>query len=78
MTGLGGGWHVLGENNEDLKALMASGADLRGNGFLVPARNSALLVWCLAQGLRIAELHTLMGTGQYNEPQGAWLPSSAH
>jgi ribosomal protein S18 acetylase RimI-like enzyme len=75
MTGLGGGWHSLGESNEDLKALMASGGEFGGNGFLFPARNTALLVWCLAQGLRIAELHTLMVTGLYNEPRGAWLPS---
>ena len=78
MTGLGGGWHALGESNEDLKALMASGGEFGGNGFLVPARNTALLVWCLAQGLRIAELHSLMGTGLYNEPRGAWLPSFAY
>jgi ribosomal protein S18 acetylase RimI-like enzyme len=78
MTGLGGGWHVLGESNEDLKALMASGGEFGGNGFLVPARNIDLLVWCLAQGLRVAELHTLMGTGLYSEPRGAWLPSLAY
>ena len=38
MTGLGGVWHSLGESNEDLKALMASGGEFGGNGFLVPAR----------------------------------------
>ena len=37
MTGLGGGWHVLGESNENLKALIASGGEFGGNGFLVPA-----------------------------------------
>jgi hypothetical protein len=41
----------------------------------VPSRNSALLRWCLANGLRIAQPMTLMATGLYNEPEGAWLPS---
>ena len=26
-------------------------------------------------GLRVEDLCTLMGTGLYNEPKGAWLPS---
>jgi GNAT superfamily N-acetyltransferase len=75
MTGLGGGWHAVGESNEDLKALIASGSELGGNGFLVPARNSALLYWLLSLGLRVEDLLTLMSTGLYNEPKGAWLPS---
>jgi hypothetical protein len=57
---------------------MASGGEFGGNGFLVPARNTALVVWCLAQSLRVAEMGTLMGTGLYNEPGGAWLPSFAY
>lgn len=78
MTGLGAGWHAVGESNEDMKALIGSGCEAGGGGFLVPARDSALLDWCLSQGLRVAELHTLMGTGLYNEPKGAWLPSLVH
>lgn len=78
MTGLGGAWHAVGESNEDIRALIGSGSEAGGRGFLVPARNSALLDWCLSQGFRVAELHTLMGTGLYNEPKGAWLPSLVH
>jgi len=41
----------------------------------VPARDSVLFEWCLADGLRIVQPMTLMSTGLYQEPKGAWLPS---
>jgi hypothetical protein len=31
--------------------------------------------WCLSRGLRIDQTMTLMTTGLYNQPGGAWLPS---
>jgi hypothetical protein len=34
--------------------------------------------WCLASGLRIVQQSTLMTTGLYSEPVGAWLPSIAY
>jgi hypothetical protein len=34
-----------------------------------------MLRWCLANGLRVVQPMTLMTTGLYNEPAGAWLPS---
>ena len=46
-----------------------------GQGFLVPARNSELLRWCLEHGIRVVQQMTLMGTGMYQEPAGAYLPS---
>jgi hypothetical protein len=46
-----------------------------GLGILVPSRNTALLGWCLENGLRIVQQSTLMTTGLYNEPAGAYLPS---
>ena len=46
-----------------------------GPGFLLPTRNGALLRWCLGLGLRIVQPMTLMTTGLYNEPQGAYLAS---
>jgi GNAT superfamily N-acetyltransferase len=67
--------HAVGENNEALKALIASAKEFPGPGFLVPTRNSELLRWCLANGLRIVQPMTLMSVGLYNEPQGAFLPS---
>ena len=46
-----------------------------GPGILVPTRNATLFRWCLENGLRIVQPATLMTTGLYNEPAGAWLPS---
>ena len=71
------GWfaHAVGETNEDLKALIAAAATFPGPGFLVPTRNGELLRWCLAHGLRLVQQMTLMTSGLYDEPRGAWLPS---
>lgn len=74
-TGLGYGWHAVAESNEDIQALIASAEGLMGLGILVPSRNATLLRWCLDSGLRLVQQATLMSTGLYNEPQGAWLPS---
>jgi hypothetical protein len=41
----------------------------------VPSRNRELLGWCLAHGLKIVQQSTLMTSGLYNEPAGAYLPS---
>lgn len=67
--------HSTAETNVDLQALIASAESFAGPGILVPSRNSALLRWCLANGLRVVQPMTLMSTGLYNDPAGAWLPS---
>ncbi len=67
--------HSTAETNLDLQALIASAESFAGPGILVPSRNSALLRWCLANGLRVVQPMTLMSTGLYNDPAGAWLPS---
>jgi predicted N-acetyltransferase YhbS len=72
---LGAFGHSTAETNLDLQALIASADSFTGAGILVPSRNSALLRWCLANGLRIAQPMTLMTMGLYNEPEGAYLPS---
>ncbi|MGA2634528.1 MAG: GNAT family N-acetyltransferase [Terracidiphilus sp.] len=72
---LGAFGHSVAETNLDIQALMVSADSFPGAGIPVPSRNSALLRWCLANGLRIAQPMTLMATGLYNEPEGAWLPS---
>jgi hypothetical protein len=74
-TGLGYGWHAVAETNEDLFALLGSGAPFMGLGILVPSRNAELLRWCLENGLRIVQQSTLMTIGLYNEPAGMYLPS---
>jgi predicted N-acetyltransferase YhbS len=67
--------HATAESNLDMQALIASAESFAGPGILVPSRNAALLRWSLANGLRVVQPMTLMSTGLYNEPAGAWLPS---
>ena len=74
-TVLGFFGHSTAETNLDMQALIASVDSFAGPGILVPSRNSALLRWCLANGLRVVQPMTLMSTGLYNDPAGAWLPS---
>jgi predicted N-acetyltransferase YhbS len=74
-TGIAWFSHAVGETNEDLKALISRAEAFHGPGFLVPTRNGDLMRWCLGNGLRIVAQATLMTSGVYNEPQGAYLPS---
>ena len=67
--------HSTTETNLDMQALIASAESFAGPGILVPSRNSLLLRWCLANGLRVIQPMTLMSLGLYNEPAGAWMPS---
>jgi predicted N-acetyltransferase YhbS len=67
--------HSIAETNADLQALIASAESFAGPGILVPSRNNVLFRWCLANGLRVVQPMTLMSTGLYNDPAGAWLPS---
>jgi Acetyltransferase (GNAT) domain len=67
--------HAAGESNEDLKALILAADAFGGTGILVPATNDALFRWCLERGLAVVHVMTLMSTGVYTTPQGAYLPS---
>jgi predicted N-acetyltransferase YhbS len=67
--------HAVGESNEDLKALIMAADAFAGPGILVPTTNAELFQWCLEWGLRVVHLMTLMTTGLYNPPQGAYMPS---
>ncbi len=67
--------HATAETNPDMQALIASVESFGGPGILVPSRNSALLRWCLSNGLQVVQPMTLMSVGLYNQPAGAWLPS---
>ncbi len=67
--------HATAETNPDLQAMIASVESFGGPGILLPSRNTDLLQWCLANGLRIVQPLTLMSVGLYSEPAGAWMPS---
>jgi len=65
--------HSVARSNEDLMALIAAAPEFTGPGFMLPTRNYEVFAWCLANGFRLVEPMTLMTTGLYNEPTGAYL-----
>ncbi|MZF89432.1 GNAT family N-acetyltransferase [Streptomyces sp. SID5643] len=67
--------HAVGETTPDLQALIAAAPQFGGPGILVPTEDSALLRWCLSNGLKVVQLMSLMTIGLYNRPDGAYLPS---
>jgi predicted N-acetyltransferase YhbS len=75
-TGIGFYTHAVAETNDDLAALIGAAEAFPGPGFLVPVRNTELLRWCLAHGLRVCLTVNLMTMGLYSEPRGAFLASA--
>jgi hypothetical protein len=67
--------HSVGETLDDLEALIGAAPEFGGPGILVPMRNTALFRFCLDHGLRVIQVMTLMTTGRYQDPRGAYLPS---
>jgi GNAT superfamily N-acetyltransferase len=74
-TGIGFYGHSVTETNDDLQALIGAAEAFSGLGFLVPMRNTGLLRWCLAHGLRVLLTLNMMTIGLYSEPRGAFLAS---
>ena len=74
-TAIGFLGHAVAASNRDLQALIAAAPAISGPGILVPMRNTGLFRWCLEQGLKVVQPMTLMSTGTYEEPAGAFLPS---
>lgn len=67
--------HAVARSNEAMQALLGAAESFRGPGILVPTRNAELFLWCLTNGLRVAQPMTLMTKGLYSEPAGSFLPS---
>jgi GNAT superfamily N-acetyltransferase len=74
-TGIGFFAHAVALENAGLVALIAGAEQITGPGLLLPSRNGEVFRWCLTQGLKVVQPMTLMSTGLYNEPRGAFLPS---
>lgn len=74
-TDLGFFGHAVAAGNDALAALIAGAERISGPGFLLPSRNGELFRFCLARGLKVVQPMTLMSTGLYTEPRGAFLPS---
>jgi GNAT superfamily N-acetyltransferase len=67
--------HAVAETTLDLQALIASAESFGGAGIIIPTSDAELFRWCLENGLRVVQPLTLMTTGLYSQPAGAWLPS---
>ncbi|MEN3285437.1 MAG: hypothetical protein V7607_6577 [Solirubrobacteraceae bacterium] len=67
----------VAETEQDMCALIAGALAAGGQpaSFLLPTRQTSLLRWCLGEGLRIVKPMTYMTTGDYQEPDGCWIPS---
>ena len=74
-TGIGFLGHGVGENNDDLKALIASADEFAGPGILIPTGNGELFRWCLDNGLHVVQQMTLMDTAPTDPPAGAYWPA---
>jgi len=68
-------FHSVAASNDDMRALICAADEYGTPGFLVPLSNHDLFRWCIANGLRIFFLTTLMSIGVYQEPEGTYLPS---
>jgi len=67
--------HAVGENDADIEALILAADAFHGSGILVPTTNGELFRWCLAHGLHVVHVMTLMSVGLHTTPRGAYLPS---
>ena len=69
--------HAVAEGEEDMRALLKGAAARTGEplSFLLPVRQAGLFRWCLGEGMRVVKTMTLMATGEYREPRGAYLTS---
>jgi predicted N-acetyltransferase YhbS len=69
--------HAVAEGDEAMRALLAGAARESGEplSFLLPTRQAGLFRWCLGEGMRVVKTMTLMATGEYREPRGAYLTS---
>jgi predicted N-acetyltransferase YhbS len=74
-TGIAFFAHSVAEANQGLMALIGAAPEFGGPGFLLPTRNHEVFAWCLEAGLKLVFQMTLMTTGLYHEPDGAYLPS---
>jgi predicted N-acetyltransferase YhbS len=69
--------HAVAESDDDLQSLMLAATARNSDplSFLLPTRQAALFRWCLERGMRAVKPMTLMTSGNYREPAGAYLPS---
>lgn len=69
--------YAVAETKEDMQALLLGAAAMNSEplSFLLPVRQAKLFRWCLREGFRGVLLMTLMAMGQYQDPDGCYMPS---
>jgi predicted N-acetyltransferase YhbS len=69
--------YAVAETEDDMRALI-TGTIAAGDttaSFLLPTRQTGLFQWCLGEGLRAVKPMTYMAIGEYQDPNGSWIPS---
>ena len=69
--------HAVAETTQDLQELLLGAAAAIPDqfSFILPTRASGFFRWSLKEGFRSVKPMTLMSTGRYQEPKGAFTPS---
>jgi predicted N-acetyltransferase YhbS len=69
--------HAVAETEEDMQALLLGAAAMNSEplSFLLPVRQAKLFRWCLREGFRAVLPMTLMAMGEYQDPDGCYMPS---
>ena len=70
--------HSVAETEADMQALLLGAAAYSSQellSFLLPLRYASLFRWCLQEGLRVIKPLAVMSVGEYQSPEGCWLPS---
>jgi predicted N-acetyltransferase YhbS len=72
--------HGVAETPAEMAALLAGAARLRAGpvALLLPSRQSELLRWCLAAGMRGVKPMLLLARGGYRVPARCWIPSAQY
>ncbi len=70
--------HCVAKTEEDMKSLILGiGKHIsQPLSFLLPVRHANLLRWCMTEGFRVYKPFLLMAIGEYNEPNGIYLPAA--
>ena len=67
--------HAVGESDADLEALLAFSSSMAEISMMVPVRRPGLFRFLLKRGVKKIKPPSLMATGEYQEPRGAFHPS---
>jgi predicted N-acetyltransferase YhbS len=69
--------HAVADTEADMQALLVGAAAMNSEplSFLLPVRQANLFRWCLSEGFRTVIPMTLMAMGNYQDPNGCYLPS---